>query len=104
MVAQNPLSGGICSAQIHPSYKSDRDPPIERPMTNLAAERSAYVVAGLVWRWAFVPFGGQAVVAFLQNPTGSLLPLGLVVFAVFGVACLIPAYVGATLATAMGRR
>jgi hypothetical protein len=119
-------------------------------MTNLDAERSAYVVAGLVgaatwlvvstasgrreawdsdlyfslalpaiglavallgflipqrpWRWAFVPFGGQAVVAFLQNPTGSLLPLGLVVFGFFGVACLIPAYVGAKLATAMGRR
>ncbi len=56
------------------------------------------------WRWAFVPFGGQALVALLQNPTGGLLPLGLIVFGFFGVACLIPAYVGAKLATAMGRR
>jgi hypothetical protein len=119
-------------------------------MTNLAAERSAYVVAGLVgaatwlvvstvggrreawdsdlyfsvalpaiglvvallgflipqrpWRWAFVPFGGQALVALVQNPTGGLLPLGLIVFGFFGVACLVPAYVGAKLATATGRR
>src|SRR4029079_9855807 len=119
-------------------------------MTNLATERSAYVVAAVVgavswlvvstlggrreewdsalylsvalcaisliaallgflfpqraWRWAFVPFGGQALVALAQNPTGGLLPLGLLVFGFFGVACLIPAYVGAKLATAMGRR
>jgi hypothetical protein len=56
------------------------------------------------WRWAFVPFGGQAMVALLQNPTGGLLPLGFIVFGFFGVACLIPAYVGAKLATAMGRK
>jgi len=56
------------------------------------------------WRWAFVPFGGQALVALLQNPTGGLLPLGLMVFAFFGVECLIPAYIGAKLATAMGRK
>ena len=45
------------------------------------------------WRWAFVPFGAQALVAFLQNPAGSLMPLGLIVFAVFGVVCLVPAVV-----------
>ena len=47
------------------------------------------------WRWAFVPFGAQAVVAFIQNPTGGLLPLGLIVFAVFGAVCLVPALVAA---------
>ena len=47
------------------------------------------------WRWAFVPFGAQAVVAFLQNPTANLLPLGLIVFAMFGVICLVPTLVGA---------
>ena len=47
------------------------------------------------WRWAFVPFAAQAVIAFIQNPAGGLLPLGLIVFAVFGVVCLVPAVVGA---------
>jgi hypothetical protein len=46
------------------------------------------------WRWAFVPFAAQAIVAFAQNPTGSLMPLGLIVFAVFSVVCLVPALVG----------
>lgn len=47
------------------------------------------------WRWAFVPFAAQALVAFVQNPAGGLLPLGLIVFAVFGVVCLVPALVSA---------
>ena len=37
----------------------------------------------------------QAVVAFVQNPTANLLPLGLIVFAMFGVICLVPTLVGA---------
>jgi hypothetical protein len=48
-----------------------------------------------VWRWAFVPFGAQAIVAFFQNPSGGLLPLGLLVFAIFGAVCLVPALVAA---------
>lgn len=62
----------------------------------------ALVVAGLAffapersWRWAFVPFGAQAVVAFVQNPSASLLPLGLIVFAFYGALCLVPVWVGA---------
>jgi ribose/xylose/arabinose/galactoside ABC-type transport system permease subunit len=47
------------------------------------------------WRWAFVPFAAQALIAFVQNPTGGLLPLGFIVFVVLGVVCLVPAVVGA---------
>lgn len=47
------------------------------------------------WRWAFVPFAAQAVIAFVQHPAGGLLPLGLIVFTVLGVVCLVPAVVGA---------
>ena len=47
------------------------------------------------WRWAFVPFAAQALVAVAMNPTGGLLPLGLIVFAVFGIVCLVPAVVAA---------
>jgi len=62
----------------------------------------ALVVGGLAlfaperaWRWAFAPFAAQAVVAFVQNPSANLLPLGLVAFAVFGALCLLPAWIGA---------
>ena len=47
------------------------------------------------WRWAFVPFAAQALVAVAMNPTGGLLPLGLIVFAVFGIVCLVPAVLAA---------
>ena len=47
------------------------------------------------WRWAFVPFAAQALVAIATNPTGGLLPLGLIVFAVFGIVCVVPAVVAA---------
>jgi peptidoglycan/LPS O-acetylase OafA/YrhL len=47
------------------------------------------------WRWAFAPFGGQALAAFVQNPTANLLPIGLIVFAFFGALCLPAAYAGA---------
>jgi hypothetical protein len=64
----------------------------------------ALVVAGLAflapersWRWAFTPFGAQAVVATVQNPGANLLPLGLLVFAFYGALCLIPAKLGVAL-------
>ena len=43
---------------------------------------------------AFASVGGQAAVATMQNPTGGLLPLGLIVFGIFGTLYLIPAYGG----------
>jgi hypothetical protein len=36
-----------------------------------------------------------AVVAFVQNPTGSLMPMGLLVCAFYGAFCLLPAWAGA---------
>ena len=45
------------------------------------------------WRWAFVPFGAQALVAIVRDPTG-LFPRGLVVFAALGAVCLVPAVMG----------
>ena len=64
----------------------------------------ALVVAGLgffapdrVWRWAFTPFAAQAGVAFVQNPTANLLPLGLLVFGFYGGLCTVPAWAGAVM-------
>jgi hypothetical protein len=67
------------------------------PALGLLAAVLAFAVPEKPWRWAFGPFGGQALAAFIQNPAANLLPLGLVVFAVFGAFCLVPAYLGAWL-------
>ena len=46
------------------------------------------------WRWAFVPFAAQALVAFAQNPNARSMRFSLIVLAVFGLVCLVPAVVG----------
>ena len=56
-----------------------------------------YLAPRRAWRWAFVPVGGQALAAFIQNPTANLMPLGLIVFAVFGAVCVVPALMGAAM-------
>jgi hypothetical protein len=64
------------------------------PSMALVIALLAYWVPDRAWRWAFVPFGAQAVVAVAQNPSGSLLPLGLMVFAVYGALCLVAVVIG----------
>ena len=70
------------------------------PAMAMTAAYVSYREPRSVWRWAMFPFWAQAIVAFLQNPTANLLPLGLVMFSIFGAVCLIPASIGA----AIGRR
>jgi peptidoglycan/LPS O-acetylase OafA/YrhL len=67
------------------------------PLIALLIGALAFLAPDRSWRWAFAPFGGQAVIAFVQNPTANLMPLGLIVFAFFGALCLIPAKVGAAI-------
>jgi hypothetical protein len=47
------------------------------------------------WRWAALPFAAQALVMTAQNGDWSLLPLGLVLFAVFAAVLSVPAWLGA---------
>ena len=48
------------------------------------------------WRWAMFPFAAQAIVMVVHDPSSaSLLPLGLIMFAILGAMCLIPARIGA---------
>ncbi len=65
------------------------------PVIGVLAAVLAFVVPARPWRWAFLPFAGQAAAAFVQNPTANLLPLGLIAFGFFGAICLVPAFVGA---------
>jgi membrane protease YdiL (CAAX protease family) len=53
------------------------------------------LIATLVAWVAFLAPRRAGAVAFVQNPTAELLPLGLFVFAVFGLLCVVPALVGA---------
>ncbi len=74
------------------------------PLISMLVAWLGFLAPRRAWRWAFVPFAGQALVAFAQNPSGGLLPLGLIVFAVFGTVCVVPALVGAALRRWVDRR
>ena len=52
-----------------------------------------------VWRWPATAFGSQALVLFLSNPTGGLLPLGLIVFGLLAIPSFIAAWCGRLLST-----
>ena len=71
------------------------------PLIGLMAGLISYFAPARFWRWAFYPFLGQALVMFAQGiyvsggAGAALLPLGLIVFAIFGAFCTIPAAIGA---------
>jgi hypothetical protein len=46
------------------------------------------------WRWGLAQFGAQASVAFLFNPTGGLLPLGLILFLFLSIPSILSACIG----------
>jgi len=56
------------------------------------------------WRWGMALSGGQAAAALMHNPTGNLLPLGLIMFGVLGGVCAIPAYMSAAVRRYFGNR
>ncbi len=69
------------------------------PVIGLLAGVVSYFVPERFWRWAFFPFAAQAIVMFGQGiyagAGAGLLPLGLIVFAIVGAFCTIPAAIGA---------
>jgi hypothetical protein len=82
-------------SQRHEAWDSAIYVPVALPALGLLVATLGFVVPGRPWRWAFLPFAGQAAVAFVQNPTANLLPAGLLVFGFFGAVCMVPAYAGA---------
>jgi hypothetical protein len=87
------LAGGRREAWDSPLYFS-----FLMPVMALTAGYVSYREPVRIWRWAMFPFWAQAMVAFLQNPAANLLPMGLIVFSIFGAVCLIPAGIGAFMA------
>jgi len=69
------------------------------PLIGLIAGVVSYFAPARFWRWAFFPFLAQAVVMIAQTPSGgaglALLPIGLILFGIFGAFCSIPAAIGA---------
>jgi hypothetical protein len=70
------------------------------PVIAVVAAIVSFLIPEKPWRWAMIPFAAQALVAILQNPTANLMPLGLIMFAIFGGLCAIPAWIAAMI----GRR
>jgi hypothetical protein len=52
------------------------------------------------WRWGVAPFAGQFLAMLLTEGVGSLLPLGMIAFAVLSIPAVITARIGA----AVGKR
>jgi hypothetical protein len=66
------------------------------PAIALTAAIVSCLVPVRTWRWAMFPFAAQAVVMVVHDPSSaSMLPLGLIMFAILGAVCLIPARIGA---------
>jgi hypothetical protein len=53
---------------------------------------------------AIAPFAARAIVMIVENPSGSLLSLGLILSAVFGAIAAVPAQVAAGLGRSVERR
>ena len=85
------------------AWDSDLYWSLGMPVAGLCAAVLGFLAPERPWRWGMALFGGQAVAAFVQNPTANLLPLGLIVFAVLGGLCAIPAYLGAAARRLAGR-
>jgi hypothetical protein len=69
---------------------------VAMPMIAVTAGIVSYMVPVRTWRWAMFPFAAQAIVMVIHNPSSaSMLPLGLIMFSIFGALCLIPARIGA---------
>lgn len=64
------------------------------PLFGLTAVALGYFWPGQPWRWAFGIALGQALVAFVRNPTANLLPLGLIVFAIYSSPLILAAMFG----------
>lgn len=69
------------------------------PTIAVVAVVLAFFYPWKAWRWAMIPFGAQALAAFAKDPTANLLPLGLIMFAILGGLCAIPAMFVARLRT-----
>ncbi len=67
------------------------------PVLALVLAWISFEVPSRPWRWVLAAMFSQAAVLFLSNPSGNLLPLGLIMFALLSLPLMIPAVIGARL-------
>lgn|SRR5690554_704255 len=87
--------GGRVEAWDSPLYF-----PVGMPVALLAAGLFGAAAPKRAWRWGGWLMVGEAVALLLTTGPGALLPLGLVLFAVLSLPCMVAALIGAWL----GRR
>ena len=74
------------------------------PIVALCAALFGFLAPQRPWRWGMAPLAGQAIAAVVRDPTANLLPIGLIVFAVLGGLCAIPAYIAAAIRRVVMKR
>jgi len=74
------------------------------PALVLFAGALGFLFPRRAWRWGLALFAGQAAAAVVLNPTGGLLPLGLIVFGFLSVPAVISATLGAFISRRLLRR
>jgi hypothetical protein len=96
------LFGGVREAWDHQSYWL-----IGYPLMLAAAFMLGLGFPERPWRWGAAIIATQAVwmllLSFAAGGSGSMAPLGLVLFALLALPCMAAAYAGKWLATALGR-
>jgi hypothetical protein len=68
------------------------------PAVCLISMAFGYFEPARPWRWGVAPLAGQFLWMLLSQGPGNLLPLGVIVFAVFSVPSIVTAYMGAAIA------
>ena len=84
--------GGRAEAWDSPLYF-----PVGLPLAILVAALLGALAPVRAWRWGGWLMGGQGAALLLTVGPGSLLPLGLVLFAVLALPCMLGALAGAWL-------
>ena len=68
------------------------------PFLVLVTVGICYTYPNRAWRWPLMMAIGQAGIAFMTNPTGNLLPIGLITFLVVSVPLFVTAFIAAKFA------
>ncbi len=69
------------------------------PLLMLLCALAGFAAPERPWRWAAAAFVGQPAALLCLRGFGSMLPLGLAVFGVLMVPCVVTAYAGALVRT-----
>ena len=67
------------------------------PLMALASAAAGWLAPQRPWRWGLLIMAPQPLVLFIQNPSGGMLPLGLIVFLVLSLPCILAALLGSWL-------